>query len=781
MPVVNQFDLDQLKHLPAEYFRRLYRRHANGAIVRSGASLAMWLFALIIHLAGVLDQSHFLGISVSVAYLILINPPTLWVMKRSRNQRAIAWVSILINILEVAGYTAIIFFAGGIEATYLTPIYAALILYVGAYASRRRTFSLAAVCAAAFAFIVLGEVAGLVSPPRILPGFDPPISVRLAYLSVAIGLLFVVAYISAFTTTMRNRARDMLKHRNLDLEEQTLRLQYAEAELRKSQTELETRVEARTGDLSAANEELRIEIAERIAAEKSLKESHETFLTVLDGIDATLYVADLKTHEVLFMNKHMRDSFGADFTGARCWEVFRREPRPCPHCTMGRLLDGAGHPTGVQVWESENPVTGRWYINYDRAIKWLDGRWVFLQIATDITRLKTLELERIDAETKLHHAQKMEAMGLLAGGVAHDLNNILSGIVSYPQLLLLDLPADSPLRDPIQVIKRSGERAAAIVQDLLALARRAVLTDEIVDLNEVARDYLASPEYEKLSRYHPGCRLEVECPEGLLKIVGSPVHLSKSIMNLVSNAFEAMPDGGRAVVSTANCYIDATRSGFENVAEGEYVLLRVADSGIGISEQDRQRIFEPFYTKKVLGRSGTGLGMSVVWGTVKDHKGFIDVESTLGAGTRFSLYYPATRKEPEKKGPRAELEAFRGRGESVLVIDDVAEQRDIACGILNRLGYKASAVASGEKALELLSTRSVDLLVIDMIMDPGMDGLDTYRAVLATRPGQKAVIASGFSETDRVRAALEMGAGAYVRKPYTMERIGSAVKETLSK
>ena len=522
-----------------------------------------------------------------------------------------------------------------------------------------------------------------------------------------------------------------------------------------------------------------MEIRERVSAEKSLTESHETFLTVLDSIDATIYVADLQTHKILFMNRHMKDIFGRDAVGSRCWDVFRRAAEPCPHCTMGLLLDGDGNPTGVHVWETENPITMRWYINYDRAIKWIDGRWVFLQIATDVTQLKALEKERSDAEAKLHRAQKMEALGMLAGGVAHDLNNILSGIVSYPQLLLLDLPEDNPLREPLAVIKKSGDKAAAIVQDLLNLARRAVVATEIVNPNSLVGEYVDSPEHEKLKQYHRSCALQVNCQAELMNILGAPTQLAKSIMSLISNAFEAMPEGGQAVLSTANGYLDKDMGGFENVAEGEYVILTVTDAGMGISPEDKERIFEPFFTKKVLGRSGTGLGMAVVWGAVKDHHGFIDVQSKLGEGTTFRLYFPASRQVMPRQACPASLDKLQGRGQSVLVVDDVKDQREIACGILRKLGYAPTAVASGEEALAYIQDNSVDLMVIDMIMDPGMNGLETFQAVRKIRPRQKAIIATGFAETGSITSALQIGVGAYVRKPYSIEQIGRPVKEIL--
>ncbi|MBW2203066.1 MAG: response regulator, partial [Deltaproteobacteria bacterium] len=205
------------------------------------------------------------------------------------------------------------------------------------------------------------------------------------------------------------------------------------------------------------------------------------------------------------------------------------------------------------------------------------------------------------------------------------------------------------------------------------------------------------------------------------------------------------------------------------------------DTGTGISPDDMEKIFEPFYTKKKMGRSGTGLGMAVVWGTVKDHNGHIDVQSTEGRGTTFTLYFPVTRKNLPEDEASLPIESYSGNGESILIVDDVEEQRKIASGMLKELGYSVLSVPSGEKAVEYLKTNKVDLLVLDMIMDPGMDGLDTYKKILEMHPGQKAIIASGFSETDRVKEVESLGAGAYIGKPLLLEKIGIAVKEELEK
>lgn len=252
-------------------------------------------------------------------------------------------------------------------------------------------------------------------------------------------------------------------------------------------------------------------------------------------------------------------------------------------------------------------------------------------------------------------------------------------------------------------------------------------------------------------------------------------------MNLVSNAAEAMTTGGTMTISTENRYVDWPIGGYDQVEKGDYVTLKVIDEGIGISKTDLERIFEPFYSKKVMGKSGTGLGMAVVWGSVKDHDGYIDVDSIEDKGTTFTLYFPVSRKEIESEQLSISPESYRGRGESILIIDDAPEQQEIASKMLEKLGYKVNAVSGGEEAIEYIKSNSTDLLVLDMIMQPGIDGYETFKRIRKINPIQKAIITSGFSETNRVKAAQNLGAGAYIKKPYLFDKIGKAIRNELDR
>jgi len=430
---------------------------------------------------------------------------------------------------------------------------------------------------------------------------------------------------------------------------------------------------------------------------------------------------------------------------------------------MFKHADGAAFPVEI----TSKPVTK-------------NDRVIALQcVMRDISGRRETEEEQQALEEKLMQTEKMEALGRLAGGIAHDLNNSLSAVVSYPDLLLMKLPEDSPLYQPLLTIRKSGQKAAAIVEDLLIMARRRVKRSQAVNLNDSVLEYLESPGYEKLKRQCPSLRIETNFESELLPILGSSVHLVKVIANLVSNAAEALPGNGSGLitVSTLNLFPAPEAEEYDLP---DYVVLSVQDNGVGIAPEDLKRMFEPFYIKKIMGRSGTGLGMAVVWGTVMDHGGFINVHSRLGKGTTFELYFPVTKEPVPVEAPRIPVDEYVGNGEKIVVVDDVNEQREVITMILKRLKYCVSTFSSGEAAIEYIKSNSTDMVILDMIMGTGMDGLDTYRKIIEIRPNIKSLIVSGFSETDRVKEAQRLGAGKYLSKPFTMEQLGVAVKKELA-
>ncbi len=542
--------------------------------------------------------------------------------------------------------------------------------------------------------------------------------------------------------------------------------------------------------LISIKEKLKQEIEIRHQSEKALQKRERLYRTLTENIKDVIWTLDLNLRFTYVspsteaiqgwtaeeMLKLDLKEIVVPSSLNQVYEIFQQEivevARTNWYSRATTLEVELYHKDGTTVWAE---VTASFLLDEN-------GRPMgILGVTRDVTERNKSQREKERLLERLNQSKKMEAIGQLAGGVAHDLNNVLSGIVSYPDLLLWGLPAESPLRRPIETIQESGKKAAAIVQDLLTLARRGVSVSEVVKMNEVIQNYLISPEFQRMKSFHPLVTVTIRLDPKLQNIMGSPIHLSKTIMNLVSNAAESMPKGGEIMLTSHNTYLDRPVNGYTEIREGEYTVIKVADMGVGISPEDISRIFEPFYTKKKMGRSGTGLGMAVVWGTVEDHQGYITIQSTLGKGTTVTLYLPGTREDriPTTKADSVDL--YRGQGETILVVDDLKEQREIATRILNQLGYRAKPAISGEEAIHMIRQEKADLVVLDMIMDPGMDGLETYKKILEIHPLQKAIIVSGFSETDRVNRAQALGAGSYVRKPYVIEKLGQAVRLELDR
>jgi len=393
---------------------------------------------------------------------------------------------------------------------------------------------------------------------------------------------------------------------------------------------------------------------------------------------------------------------------------------------------------------------------------------------------KRSDRQKRELQERLERAERMESLGILAGGVAHDLNNILGPVVGYADLILRQVDENDRMAERVRRIGRSAQDAADVIQDLLTLARRGRYDMVPMDLNQIVRDFIESPAFVNLTNQRPEIEVTVNLADTTCMLQGSASHLSKVIMNLIINAFDAIQDEGRVVITTARQHVERLSNGFElGEASGNYTSLSVMDTGEGIETIYLDKIFEPYFSKKKMGwSSGSGLGLSVVYGVVKDHRGFYDVISSPGEGTDFRVLFPiADAAESERRPESGEI----GGTESILIVDDDAGQRDVAADLIASLGYSVVSVASGEEAIEYLKRNNVDLVLLDMIMEPGIDGLDTYREIIKLHPGQKAIIASGFSATSRVEEMQRLGAGQYLRKPYSLTVLGQSIREELSK
>jgi PAS domain S-box-containing protein len=526
-----------------------------------------------------------------------------------------------------------------------------------------------------------------------------------------------------------------------------------------------------------------LEITERKKMEEALRQAEENFRRSIEDSPLGARII-FETGKMMYVNRALLDIYGCN--SMEELEAIPAKERYTPESfaehedRKEKRKKGRYVPSEYEVSIVRRDGDIRHLRVFRKEVLW-SGNRLFQVLYNDITERKLAEEYQRSMQERLQRAEKMEVLGRMAGKVAHDLNNVLGALTGYSELLLMQIPEGQRSRANAEKIMQSTQKGAAIIQDLLTMARRGVTATEVVNLNTVITGFLKTPVFERMKEQYPRVTFRTDCERDLMNIKASPIHMEKMLMNLLSNAVEAVPDVGEVSIRTENRYLDRDIRGYDRIEEGDYVVLTVSDTGTGIPAESIDKIFEPFYTNKGMGRSGTGLGLSIVWGTVKDHHGYIEVQSKVGEGTTFTLYFPVTREGmtlPEQKTP---LERYRGHGEAVLVVDDIAEQRDVASGLLTQLGYKVHTVSGGEEAVEYLRENRADLLVLDMIMAPGIDGLETYQRVLQIHPKQKAILVSGFSETNRVREAQRLGAGAYIKKPYAMETIGMAIRDELNR
>lgn len=521
------------------------------------------------------------------------------------------------------------------------------------------------------------------------------------------------------------------------------------------------------------------DITELKRAEELLKRSERRYRSLVETITEGMAIVDFDEN-ILFANSAACKIFGytlEELIGINLRQIILPEDFNKILAETGKRKNGLTSKYEFSIRRRDNQIR-HLYISvtpYQDTYGNVEGA---IGLFSDVTERKIEKAERQKLKDQLERAQRMESLAILAGGVAHDLNNILGPLVAYPEMILMKLPPDSPARKQIAMLGKSAREAADVIQDLLTLARRGRYEMKPTDINEVIESYLESANLAELKSRNPNILLETALDRNIGCISGSTPHLLKVIMNLVINAFDAMTSGGKLTIKTGQARLDKLYGGLSSIEKGDYIIVRVRDTGIGIEEKNLKYIFEPYYSKKEMGSSGSGLGLSVVYGIVKDHRGYYDVNSTVGVGTEFILYFPLCTTEVER---HHDAQDAIGGTETILVIDDVAEQREIARELLSSLGYAVTTVNNGREAINYMSKHSVDIIILDMIMEKDFDGLDTYNNILKYHPSQKAVIVSGFSATERVSQAMELGAGQYIKKPYTLKQLGLAIRKELDK
>jgi signal transduction histidine kinase len=380
-----------------------------------------------------------------------------------------------------------------------------------------------------------------------------------------------------------------------------------------------------------------------------------------------------------------------------------------------------------------------------------------------------------NSEGQLRQAQKMEAVGRLAGGVAHDFNNALSVILAYGEMVLAAVPADDPNRGDIEEIRRAGERAADLTRQLLMFSRRNVVEPKVIDANEVL------DKMQKMLARLLGedVELSIEKAPDLWPIRVDPSSFDNMIMNLVVNARDAMPRGGQLTIRTSNAALTEAIDGAQfRVPKGEYVFVTVADSGTGMDTATLARIFEPFFTTKEHGK-GTGLGLSTVFGTIQQSGGAIDVRSQPGEGTTFEIYLPRVEAPGAAERPRLEPLPHRG-SETILLVEDEEAVRTMVKTVLQRRGYCVITAGDGESAIDASEEYSgpIHLLLTDVVM-PRMHGPDLARELALSRPEMRVLFVSGYTDDSVLRHGIEEGGVHFLQKPITAGVLTTRIRELL--
>jgi signal transduction histidine kinase/ligand-binding sensor protein/ActR/RegA family two-component response regulator len=513
---------------------------------------------------------------------------------------------------------------------------------------------------------------------------------------------------------------------------------------------------------------------------KTDKQNLQRFSLLMDSLDALVYVADIDTHEVLFINKFGKKLLGADITGKLCWQSIQTgQSGPCDFCTNKYIVNDDGIPTGIHKWEFQNTLTGKWFNIHDRAIEWIDGRLVRLEIATDISERKQSEEEKFQLEALLIQSQKMEAVGTMAGGIAHDFNNIIQIILGNADMASIYIPRENPANNNIDAIFKASKKAQGIIKQLLSFGHSAKGNKKPFYLSRLVEESMKTIQATIPSSVVLSLDIPAKCKENTtdcLMVRVDSTQLYQIIMNLCVNAVQAMNEKGEMRIGVSEITID-DKTTSKGLASGTYGCLFVSDTGPGIEEAVIGKIFDPFFTTKDVGK-GTGMGLSVVHGIVEEHGGRILVDSKLGYGTTFKIYLPVSKSESEIE-PK-DFDPIPEGTENLLVVDDDKDLLKIERHLLLDLGYTVTAKTSPIEALEVFRDQpnSFDVIILDQTM-PEMTGDDLAKEILNIRPETPIILCTGYSNLITEEKAKEIGITEFCMKPVDKRKLAEMVRKVL--
>jgi len=515
------------------------------------------------------------------------------------------------------------------------------------------------------------------------------------------------------------------------------------------------------------------DVTERARMETEKFHAQQRFETLVDSLDGLVYVADFETYELLYVNKYGRDIWG-EIAGQICWQTLQTgQTGPCAFCTNDRLRDAAGKPTGAYVWEFQNTVDKEWYECRDQAIEWTDGRYVRMEIATNITPRKRAEQEKADLETQIRTTQKMEAIGTLAGGIAHDFNNILVPIIAYTDMIMTTEVPGSATWQNLQEVYKAANRAKELVKQILTFSREREHETCPVQLVPVVKESLKLLKASLPSTIEVSQRLEGDG----VTILADPTQIHQIVMNLCTNAYHAMREQG-GVMEVALSEVEIGPD--DKLPPGSYLVLAVTDTGPGMVQATMERIFDPYFTTRKHGE-GTGLGLAVVLGIVKKYGGDIRVYSEPGQGASFQVYFPVLGKSEEGLGVILSTPLVTG-DERILLVDDELPITESMQSMLEFHGYRVTAKTNSVEALDAfrLAPQDFDLVITDQTM-PHLTGDQLVLEMKKIRPDIPIILCTGFSNTIDETKARALGIDAFLMKPVLRKEMSETIRSVLDK
>ncbi|MCD4693201.1 MAG: PAS domain S-box protein [Calditrichales bacterium] len=530
-------------------------------------------------------------------------------------------------------------------------------------------------------------------------------------------------------------------------------------------------VRKRNIELEKINLKLKNQIAVRKRAENMLRESEEKHRTLVESIEEGIFTLDSEGI-FSFINNTAAQQLGGlqlpDILGKSIWDILPKQKAE-EYMTYIRKVISSGKGQAFNFILKENGQERHYSISIQPVKDSSKETKLALNISADITDQRQLE-------EQLRQSQKMEAIGKLAGGIAHDFNNLIAIIHGYSKLMLLDIDEDETSFENVKEIDKACERAESLTSQLLTFSRRQILTPKLMDLNDFIR------ETEKMLKrlIREDIKLQTKLDPELSDIYADSGQIGQAIMNLVVNARDAMPDGGKVNIETKNITIDKESTKLHaNINPGSYVMLSVSDTGIGMGKDVQERIFEPFFTTKKKGK-GTGLGLSTVFGIVKQSNGYIWVDSEPNHGTTFNIYLPPADGRIDTKEKVVTLKENLKGTETILVVEDEDSLRAMICKMLRHNGYKTLEAPNGEEALYISRKykETIHIILTDDVM-PGMNGVELVKRLKLTHTEMGVLYMSGYTDNYIVKNKILNSGAQFIRKPFTPESLAIKIRQVL--